>query len=113
MIGKLRSSISILTTELDEGQLESFEKFAKHIDLSPATEMKVQENFRKMEFCRTLHTEIKTNIKLIDSVINSLRESQSILDSQLQKISTKEQIEQMNQRHEKAMAERKNDFESI
>lgn len=113
VIGKLRSSISILTTELDEGQLESFEKFAKHIDLSPATEMKVQENFRKMEFCRTLHTEIKTNIKLIDSVINSLRESQSILDSQLQKISTKEQIEQMNQRHEKAMAERKNDFDKM
>ena len=60
-----------------------------------------------------MHTEIKTNIKLIDSVINSLRESQSILDSQLQKISTKEQIEQMNQRHEKAMAERKNDFDKM
>ena len=93
--------------------MESFEKFAKFIDLSPDIEMKVQDNYQKMEFCRTLHTDIKTNVKLIDSVINSLRESQSILDSQLQQISTKEQIQQMNQRHEKAMAERKKEFDQM
>ena len=93
--------------------MESFEKFAKLVDLSPETKMKVQDNYQKMEFCRALHTDIKTNVKLIDSVIISLRESQSILDSQLQKVSTKEQIEQMNQRHEKAMTERKKEFDQM
>ena len=93
--------------------MESFEKFAKLVDLSPETKMKVQDNYQKMEFCRALHTDIKTNVRLIDSVINSLRESQSILDSQLQQILTKEQIEQMNQRHEKVMTERKKEFDQM
>ena len=93
--------------------MESFEKFAKLVDLSAETKMKVQDNYQKMEFCRALHTDIKTNVRLIDSVINSLRESQSILDSQLQQILTKEQIEQMNQRHEKVMTERKKEFDQM
>lgn len=63
----------------------------------------MKENYEKIEFCKTLHTDIKTNIKLVDSVINCLKEALGQLESELQKISTKEQIEQMNKKHEKAL----------
>lgn len=113
IIGKLRSALSILTNEMESGYLESFERFSKHIDLSEAIENKVKENYDKMEFCRALLSQVRTNVKLVDSIINSLRESLSILEAQLQKLSTKEEIDKMNARHEQDMANRKAEFNQM
>ena len=67
----------------------------------------MRENYDKMEFCRTLLSEVRTNVKLVESIINALRESLSILLAQLQKLSTKEEIDKMNERHESKMKQRK------
>lgn len=87
--------------------MDSFEHFAKYIDLSQQLEGRVKTNYDKIDFCRTLNSEVRTNMNLIENILNALRESLGRLEAEYQKRATKEQIDQMNKKHDEAMASRK------
>ena len=70
-------------------------------------------NMKKMDFCRTLHSEVRLNTNLISAIENCLRECIGVLDSHLAKISTKEEIEAMNKKFEAQMEQRNKEFKQF
>ena len=60
-----------------------------------------------------LRANIPTNQTIIESIVNTIRETISVLDGKLQKMSTKEQMEAINKRHDEEMQRRAQEFKDI
>lgn len=72
-IKKLKRALNILINESQTGFRESFSAFAQHIDLEENITNNVNNGMKKIEFCKTLHSDIRPNLNLIDSITNLIR----------------------------------------